>query len=108
MQKNATLKSIIKRITASVLTLSLLFVFTLQTEAAGSETKVAAAKKNVIVVIPGILGSELTNGSTGQKVWVGLGSLNGEIRCNEQGASVFSIFAYNDDNYGTNDTYKTL
>lgn len=32
----------------------------------------------------------------------------GQIQCNEVGTPVYSLYAYNNDNYGALDTYKTL
>ena len=72
-----------------------------------AEIDAAAANSNVIVVVPGIVGSELVDGN-GAKVWVGVGAILGQIQCNEVGKPVYPLFAYNNDNYGAIDTYKTL
>ena len=66
-----------------------------------------AASNNVVVLIPGICGSELVN-SAGTKIWVGLGSLTSQILCSESGVPSITLSPYNNDNYGTLDLYKTL
>ena len=72
-----------------------------------AEVDAVAASSNVIVVVPGIIGSELVDGN-GAKVWVGVGAILGQIQCNEVGNPVYPLYAYNNDNYGALDTYKTL
>lgn len=66
-----------------------------------------ATKTKAIVIIPGILGSSLQNTSTGNDVW--LNFINyGQMALNENGTSVNPIASINKDNYGANNTYKTL
>ena len=72
-----------------------------------AEIDAVAASRNLIVVVPGIVGSELVDGN-GTKVWVGVGGILGQIQCNEVGNPVYPLYAYNNDNYGARDTYKTL
>lgn len=72
-----------------------------------AEIDAVAASRNLIVVVPGIIGSELVDGN-GAKVWVGVGGILGQIQCNEVGNPVYPLYAYNNDNYGARDTYKTL
>ena len=72
-----------------------------------AEVDAVAASSNVIVVVPGIIGSELVDGN-GAKVWVGVGAILGQIQCNEVGNPVYPLYAYNNDNYGAIDTYETL
>lgn len=72
-----------------------------------AEIDAVATSRNLIVVVPGIVGSELVDGN-GTKVWVGVGGILGQIQCNEVGNPVYPLYAYNNDNYGARDTYKTL
>lgn len=72
-----------------------------------AEIDAVAASRNLIVVVPGIVGSELVDGN-GTKVWVGVGGILGQIQCNEVGNPVYPLYAYNNDNYGARDTHKTL
>lgn len=72
-----------------------------------AEIDAVAASSNVIVVVPGIVGSELIDGN-GATVWVGVGAILGQIQCNEIGNPVYPLYAYNNDNYGAIDTYKIL
>lgn len=72
-----------------------------------AEIDAVADSSNVIVVVPGIIGSELVDGS-GTKVWVGIGAIVGQLQCNEVGNPTYPLYVYNDDNYGAIDTYKTL
>ena len=44
-----------------------------------AEIDAVAASRNLIVVVPGIIGSELVDGN-GAKVWVGVGGILGEIQ----------------------------
>lgn len=46
-----------------------------------AEIDAVAASRNLIVVVPGIIGSELVDGN-GAKVWVGVGGILGQIQCN--------------------------
>lgn len=68
----------------------------------------AAAKSNVIVVVPGIMGSELQYGS--KVIWAPkIGSISmAPLECNENGASLNTIVPYNADNFGAQDTYEAL
>lgn len=66
-----------------------------------------ASKSNVIVVIPGIVGSELID-KDNQKVWFSAGALSKRIECDQLGNPIYPLYAYNDDNYGALDTYETL
>ena len=66
-----------------------------------------AAKTKAIVIIPGILGSSLKNSSTNQDVWLNIFNY-GQMALNENGTSVNSVVSVNHDNYGANNTYKTL
>ena len=61
-----------------------------------AEIDVVAASRNLIVVVPGIIGSELVEGN-GAKVWVGVGGILGQIQCNEVGNPVYPLYAYNND-----------
>lgn len=56
------------------------------------------------------MGSSLKNSSTGTVCWgTKLAVLNaGQLACSETGTSVNPIVSFNDDNYGTTDTYKML
>ena len=63
-----------------------------------AEIDAVAASRNLIVVVPGIIGSELVDGN-GAKVWVGVGGILGQIQCNEVGNPVYPLYAYNNDNY---------
>lgn len=70
------------------------------------ETKDASAISKAIVIIPGILGSTLET-TSGSEVW--LHFINyGKMALTEDGTSVYSIRSANYDNYGANNTYKTL
>ena len=68
-------------------------------------------EKKAIIVVPGIMGSELYLGGRnelGNKVWVFV-PRTFEIACNQDGSSVFDVFAYSQDNqYGVLETYKNL
>lgn len=77
------------------------------TEDIGTEVIPTASSDNVVILIPGIIGSELAL-ADGTKVWVGLGAISGQIECNEVGQTRFPLYPYNDDNYGAIDTYETL
>lgn len=72
-----------------------------------AEIDAVAASRNLIVVVPGIIGSELVDGN-GAKVWVGVGGILGQIQCNEVGNPVYPLYAYNNDNYGARDTYTDM
>ena len=52
-----------------------------------AEIDAVAASRNLIVVVPGIIGSELVDGN-GAKVWVGVGGILGQIQWNEVGNPV--------------------
>lgn len=99
-----------KRLISLFMSMAVLLSVSLQAHAINEENEeieTAAASSNLIVVIPGIVGSELVDGN-GAKVWVGAGAILGQIQCNEVGTPVYSLYAYNNDNYGALDTYKTL
>ena len=99
-----------KRLISLFMSMAVLLSVLLQAHAINEENEeieTAAASSNLIVVIPGIVGSELVDGN-GAKVWVGAGAILGQIQCNEVGTPVYSLYAYNNDNYGALDTYKTL
>lgn len=51
------------------------------------EVDAVAASGNLIVVVPGIIGSELVDGN-GVKAWVGIGAILGQIQCSESGNPV--------------------
>jgi len=70
------------------------------------ETKAASANSKAIVIIPGILGSTLET-TSGSEVWLHLINY-GKMALNEDGTSVYSVRSANYDNYGANNTYKTL
>lgn len=53
-----------------------------------AEIDAVATSRNLIVVVPGIVGSELVDGN-GTKVWVGVGGILGQIQCNEVGNPVY-------------------
>lgn len=71
-----------------------------------------AAKNNVIVVVPGILGSELKYGST--KAWLPLPNISSlsHLACSETGSSLKTITAVtpqgSTDKYGVQDIYKNI
>lgn len=69
-------------------------------------TNAASANKKAIVIIPGILGSTLET-TSGTEVWLHLTNY-GQMALTETGASVNNIRSANYDNYGANNTYKTL
>ena len=60
-----------------------------------------------IVIIPGILGSELQNTNPQRLVWVNVVYAN-EIGLNESGTSINRIEPVNTDNFGARDTYQAL
>ena len=68
-----------------------------------AEIDAVAASRNLIVVVPGIIGSELVDGN-GAKVWVGVGGILGQIQCNEVGNPVYPLYAYNNDNADAEET----
>ncbi|WP_274229342.1 lipase family alpha/beta hydrolase [Clostridium sp. 'White wine YQ'] len=72
-----------------------------------------------IIVIPGIMGSNLKNSENNNIVWITekgpfgimelIYLLNGELHCNEEGESIKSIEPNNgEDEYGAKDSYKKL
>lgn len=71
-----------------------------------------AVNKDVIIIVPGIMGSELKYGST--LVWSPNDSSESAIKCfkwiacDETGASSYTITPYIGDSYGTQETYETL
>lgn len=68
---------------------------------------VATPRKNkAIVVIPGVLGSQLQN-SSGQMVWNYIGR-SMQLECNTNGSSKNTIAPYTKEGYGPGDTYKKL
>lgn len=73
---------------------------------------VTAVNKDLVVIIPGTMGSELKYGST--IVWSPLDSTAGItdcfrwIACNETGGENYSITPYVGDSFGADDTYETL
>lgn len=67
---------------------------------------VMSTKSKAIVIIPGILGSSLET-TSGTKVWLHLINY-GKMELTETGTSAYSIVSANYDNYGANNTYKTL
>lgn len=71
-----------------------------------NEQRATSAKTKAIVIIPGILGSTLET-TSGSEVWLHLTNY-GKMALNENGGSVYSIQSANYDNYGANNTYKTL
>lgn len=71
-----------------------------------SATTQASARK-AIVIIPGISGSTLRNADTKDVVWLHA-TRHQQLVCTETGATNYNIESFNDDNYGTFDTYKTL
>lgn len=68
--------------------------------------RTTSANTKAIVIIPGILGSTLET-TSGSEVWLHLINY-GKMALNENGGSVYSIRSANYDNYGANNTYKTL
>lgn len=72
----------------------------------GTDVNATSAKTKAIVIIPGILGSTLET-TSGTEVWLHLINY-GQMALTENGTSVNSIRSANYDNYGANDTYKTL
>ena len=71
-----------------------------------SATTQASARK-AIVIIPGISGSTLRNADTKDVVWLHA-TRHQQLVCTETGATNYNIESFNDDNYGTFDTYNTL
>ena len=69
-------------------------------------SKAVSTKTKAIVIIPGILGSSLET-TSGSKVWLHITNY-GKMALTENGTSVYSIRSANYDNYGANNTYKTL
>lgn len=68
---------------------------------------VATPRKNkAIVVIPGVLGSQLQN-SSGQMVWNFI-DRSMQLECNTNGTSKNTITPYTKDGYGAGDIYKKL
>ena len=98
-----------KKLVSLVMTIAILLSLSQAAWAAEEvpEIGTVATSNNVIVVVPGIIGSELVDGN-GAKVWVGVGAILGQIQCSESGNPVYPLYVYNNDNYGANDTYKTL
>ena len=82
-----------------------LFNWVSATEVENSNSTTSASN-NVIVVVPGYAGSELTDGYA--RVWIGTGLICGHIQCNELGYPVYPLYAYNTDNYGAANKYRTL
>lgn len=71
-----------------------------------ADTNALSATSKAIVIVPGILGSTLET-TSGTEVWLHLINY-GKMALNEDGTSVYSIRSANYDNYGANNTYKTL
>lgn len=67
---------------------------------------ISAAKTKAIVIIPGILGSSLET-TSGAEVWLHFTNY-GKMALTETGTAVYSTQSANYDNYGANNTYKTL
>lgn len=104
-----------KRIAAFLL--SLIMLISLCVSAFASEpipetASVAASSKDLIVLIPGTMGTELKYGST--KVWdPGANILNHSKYFNwlyfgESGSANYTLSVLNDDNYGADDAYETI
>ena len=96
-----------------ILTLALAFVLVMSLSISvfadnlDDEIQTATSAKNkAIVIIPGILGSSLET-TSGQEVWLHLINF-GKMALTEDGESVNDIRSANYDNYGANNTYKTL
>lgn len=96
-----------KKLVSLVMTIAILLSLSQAAWAAEEvpEIDTVATSNNVIVVVPGIIGSELVDGN-GAKVWVGVGAILGQIQCSESGNPVYPLYVYNNDNYGANDTYN--
>lgn len=73
---------------------------------ANEDITTASTKSKAIVIIPGILGSSLET-TSGTHVWLDIFNY-GKMALSETGTSVNSIRSANYDNYGANNTYKTL
>ena len=71
-----------------------------------ASTEEVSSNTKAIVIIPGILGSSLET-TTGTHVWLDVFNF-GLMALSEEGNSIYSICSVNYDNYGANDTYKTL
>lgn len=72
------------------------------------EWQIESIKDNAIVIVPGIIGSELINQSSNNElVWLKNGKDN-QLICSEEGVSEYNICSFNSDNYGTHDEYKTI
>ena len=71
-----------------------------------ADTNAVSSTSKAIVIIPGILGSTLET-TSGTEVWLHLINY-GKMALTENGTSVNSIRSANYDNYGANNTYKTL
>lgn len=67
---------------------------------------VTPRKSKAIVIIPGVLGSQLQN-SSGQMVWNYPGR-SMQLECNTNGTSKNTITPYTKEGYGAGDTYKAL
>lgn len=72
-----------------------------------TQDNLAAAKTKAIVIIPGILGSSLENSDSGNDVWLNIFNYS-QMALKENGTSEYNIVSVNKDNYGANNTYKTL
>jgi pimeloyl-ACP methyl ester carboxylesterase len=72
-----------------------------------NQNNIQAAKTKAIVIIPGILGSSLQNSDTGNDVWLNIFNYS-QMALKEDGTSQYNIASVNKDNYGANNTYKTL
>lgn len=75
-------------------------------ELAATTDAALTTKTKAIVIIPGILGSSLET-TSGTKVWLNIFNYS-KMALTETGTSVYSIQSANYDNYGANNTYKTL
>lgn len=102
-----------KRISALLLSLVLLVSLCIPASATNTpDISTQASSNDLIVLIPGTMGTELQYGST--KVWdPGTNVLNHSKYFNwlsfgESGSANYSLSVLNDDNYGARDTYQTI
>lgn len=102
-----------KRVISFLLSFIILVSLCIPASASSATTESAAVgAKDLIILIPGIMGTELQYEST--KVWdPGRNPLNHPkyfnwLYFNESGAATHPISVLNDDNYGATDAYKTI
>lgn len=102
-----------KRLSSFFLSLVLIFSLCLPASASiSSDSSTLSSSNDLIVLIPGTMGSELKYGST--KVWdPGTNVLKHPqyftwLSFSEAGSANYSLSVFNDDNYGALDTYLSM